>query len=146
MKARLAAAAVLAALSFASFAARSFGADAPAAPTLPAGVQPVGADGKPLNLDFEAGTLKDWTATGHAFDGQPIKGDVVSKRRADMKSAQQGDYFILPARHLRPTTAGRRSSSPAARGRRRASSCSPPPTARSSTRLAGTRAKSSGRC
>src|SRR5205085_304224 len=31
------------------------------------GVLPVGADGKPLNLDFETGTLKDWTAEGDAF-------------------------------------------------------------------------------
>ena len=42
------------------------------------GVLPVGADGKPLNLDFETGTLKDWTAEGDAFKGQPIKGDTVA--------------------------------------------------------------------
>lgn len=41
------------------------------------GVLPLGSDGKPLNLDFETGTLKDWTATGDAFRGQPIKGDTV---------------------------------------------------------------------
>jgi len=58
------------------------------------GVLPVGADGKPLNLDFETGTLKDWTADGKAFDGQPIKGDVVAKRRADSKSQHQGDFWI----------------------------------------------------
>ena len=40
------------------------------------GVIPVGADGKPLNLDFETGTLDDWTAEGKAFEGQPIKGDI----------------------------------------------------------------------
>ena len=45
------------------------------------GVLPAGADGKPLNLDFETGTLKDWTATGTAFQGQPIKGDTVHPRR-----------------------------------------------------------------
>src|SRR5262245_49163146 len=58
------------------------------------GVRPVGADGKPLNLDFETGTLKDWTAEGNAFDGQPIKGDTVTKRRGDMKSGHQGEYWI----------------------------------------------------
>ena len=58
------------------------------------GVRPVGADGKPLNLDFETGTLKDWTAEGEAFRGQPIKGDTVAKRRGDMKSQHQGDYWI----------------------------------------------------
>jgi putative membrane-bound dehydrogenase-like protein len=60
----------------------------------PEGIAPVGADGKPLNLDFETGTLKDWTATGTAFDGQPVKGDAVAKRRNDMKSDHKGDYWI----------------------------------------------------
>jgi putative membrane-bound dehydrogenase-like protein len=58
------------------------------------GVLPVGADGKPLNLDFETGTLKDWTAEGDAFLGQPVQGDTVSRRRADMKSRHQGRYWI----------------------------------------------------
>src|SRR5438132_90988 len=61
---------------------------------MPQGVLPVGADGKPLNLDFETGTLKDWTAEGDAFKGQPIKGDTVVKRRNDMKSRHQGQYWI----------------------------------------------------
>src|SRR5437868_1990967 len=55
---------------------------------------PVGADGKVLNLDFEKGTLEDWTAEGEAFKGQPIKGDAIAKRRSDMKSGHQGDYWI----------------------------------------------------
>ena len=59
-----------------------------------AGVLPVGADGKPLNLDFETGTLKDWTAEGDAFKDQPIKGDTVFPRRNDMKSQHQGNYWI----------------------------------------------------
>jgi putative membrane-bound dehydrogenase-like protein len=58
------------------------------------GVLPLGADGKPLNLDFETGTLKDWTAEGEAFKGQPIKGDTVFPRRGDMKSRHQGQYWI----------------------------------------------------
>ena len=76
------AATFLAALSLAAFAAE------------PAGIKPLGADGKPLNLDFEDGTLKDWAATGTAFDKQPIKGDVVSKRRNDMRSGHQGQYWV----------------------------------------------------
>jgi putative membrane-bound dehydrogenase-like protein len=66
---------------------------APAQP-IDAGVLPLGADGKPLNLDFETGTLKDWTADGAAFKGQPIEGDVVAKRRGDMKSRHQGKFWI----------------------------------------------------
>ncbi len=66
----------------------------PNPPIAPGGVLPVGKDGKPLNLDFEDGTLKDWTATGNAFDKQPILGDVVAKRRSDMKSNHAGKYWI----------------------------------------------------
>ncbi len=58
------------------------------------GVLPVNSDGKPLNLDFETGDLKDWTATGKAFEGQPIKGDTVFPRRPDMKSKHQGQFWI----------------------------------------------------
>lgn len=63
-------------------------------PAADPGVLPVGADGKPLNLDFETGTLKDWTLTGDAFKGQPIKGDTVKARRGDMQSRHQGQYWI----------------------------------------------------
>jgi putative membrane-bound dehydrogenase-like protein len=65
-----------------------------AADAVDPGVLPLGDDGKPLNLDFETGTLKDWTVTGEAFVGQPIKGDTVNKRRGDMKSRHQGEYWI----------------------------------------------------
>src|SRR5262245_62730976 len=58
------------------------------------GVLPTGPDGKPLNLDFETGTLKDWTAEGDAFKDQPIKGDTVAPRRGDMKSRHQGQFWI----------------------------------------------------
>jgi putative membrane-bound dehydrogenase-like protein len=58
------------------------------------GLLPVGKDGRALNLDFENGTLKDWTPTGRAFDKQPIKGDTVSARRDDMRSDHQGNYWV----------------------------------------------------
>lgn len=60
----------------------------------PKGVLPKGADGKPLNLDFETGDLRDWVATGEAFAGQPVKGDAVAARRQDMKSEHAGDFWI----------------------------------------------------
>jgi putative membrane-bound dehydrogenase-like protein len=63
-------------------------------PTPPGGVLPLSADGKPLNLDFETGTLKDWTADGEAFKDQPIRGDAVFLRRSDMRSLHQGQYWI----------------------------------------------------
>jgi putative membrane-bound dehydrogenase-like protein len=60
----------------------------------PPGFRPVGKDGRPLNLDFEDGTLRDWKAEGAAFGGQPIKGDTVFPRRNDMRSDHQGNYWI----------------------------------------------------
>jgi putative membrane-bound dehydrogenase-like protein len=59
-----------------------------------AGIRPVGRDGRPLNLDFETGTLADWTAQGDAFAKQPVKGDTVARRRADQKSNHQGEYWV----------------------------------------------------
>jgi putative membrane-bound dehydrogenase-like protein len=53
-----------------------------------------GADGKALNLGFESGTLDGWTATGTAFEKQPVRGDLVAKRRADMKSQHMGEFWI----------------------------------------------------
>jgi putative membrane-bound dehydrogenase-like protein len=67
-------------------------AEAPAKPVPE--IVPVGADGKPLNLDFETGTLQDWTAEGEAFQSQPVKGDTVFPRRNDNKSQHKGDYWI----------------------------------------------------
>ncbi|WP_206028513.1 PVC-type heme-binding CxxCH protein [Thalassoroseus pseudoceratinae] len=58
------------------------------------GIKPKSADGRELNLDFETGTLADWTADGNAWEGQPIKGDTVFARRSDMRSRHQGDYWI----------------------------------------------------
>ena len=58
------------------------------------GVLPLGKDGKPLNLDFESGTLKDWLAEGAAFEKQPIRGDTVAVRRTDTHSAHAGEFWI----------------------------------------------------
>lgn len=55
----------------------------------PVGFLPKGAGGRELNLDFEAGSLKDWKAEGDAFDGQPVKGEI----RPDRKFAKAGSGF-----------------------------------------------------
>ncbi len=57
-------------------------------------IAPKGDAGQALNLDFETGSLKDWTATGTAFDELPVKGDVVNGRRKDMVSGHRGDYWV----------------------------------------------------
>ena len=58
------------------------------------GVVPSDAAGRPLNLGFETGTLADWTAEGSAFEGQPIEGDAVSRRRGDMHSGHAGRFWV----------------------------------------------------
>jgi putative membrane-bound dehydrogenase-like protein len=63
-------------------------------PAQPLGHRPLGRDGQPLNLDFETGTLEDWLAEGDAFNGQPIEGDAVHARRADMLSRHQGRFWV----------------------------------------------------
>ena len=57
-------------------------------------VVPKAADGRLLNLGFEAGDLRDWQASGTAFNQLPIRGDVISQRRGDMKSNHEGDFWI----------------------------------------------------
>jgi putative membrane-bound dehydrogenase-like protein len=58
------------------------------------GLRPLGRDGRPLNLNFEDGSLMDWTVTGKAFEQQPVRGDTVSARRGDMKSDHEGQFWI----------------------------------------------------
>jgi len=60
----------------------------------PGGVVPTDRTGRPLNLDFESGTLADWRAEGDAFKGQPIAGDTVHRRRGDMASRHAGRYWV----------------------------------------------------
>jgi putative membrane-bound dehydrogenase-like protein len=58
------------------------------------GVAPTNDEGRVLNLDFETGDLRDWTAEGDAFEGQPILGDTVLERARDMPSDHVGAYWI----------------------------------------------------
>ncbi len=70
------------------------GAWAQSQPAARGGELPLGADGKPLDTDFESGTLADWEATGDAFADQPIEGDTVAPRRGDMRSRHAGKWWI----------------------------------------------------
>jgi putative membrane-bound dehydrogenase-like protein len=65
-------------------------------PLTGAGELPKGEDGQPLNTNFEDGTLKDWTAAGEAFQGQPIKGEIDPKRPfgEGKRSNHTGQYWI----------------------------------------------------
>ena len=54
------------------------------------------AGGRVLNLGFEDGTLRDWTAAGEAFQKQPVKGEIDQNRQYGKGhvSKRQGDYWI----------------------------------------------------
>jgi putative membrane-bound dehydrogenase-like protein len=58
-----------------------------------AGVLPQ-RDGRALNLDFESGTLDDWTATGNAFEGQPVRRDPSPLHDEQMNIGHSGEYFL----------------------------------------------------
>lgn len=76
------------------------------------GVRPKGLDGHVLNLDFETGDLRDWTPEGKAFEGQPIEGDAVVKRRPDMRSRHQGRFWIGGYEKLKDLPTGALTSAP----------------------------------
>jgi putative membrane-bound dehydrogenase-like protein len=60
----------------------------------PAGITVNGDDGKPLNLDLEKGTIDGWTATGDAWQGQPIEGDTVTPRKPGQASKHAGKFWV----------------------------------------------------
>lgn len=51
-------------------------------------------NGKPLNLNFETGTLKDWTAKGDAFANPLVSTDPSPLHEKDMSIGREGKYFI----------------------------------------------------
>jgi len=69
--------------------------EAPAAPATDRnrGERPKGEGGGMLDLDFESGDLRDWTPTGDAFAGQPVRGDTVAARGRE-PSRHQGERWI----------------------------------------------------
>ncbi|NBV21804.1 MAG: dehydrogenase [Proteobacteria bacterium] len=86
----------------------------PNPPLAPGGILPVGADGKPLNTDFETGDLRDWTATGEAFKGQPVKGPINQNRKfgAGRVANHVGDYWMGGYEKLEDTPTGTLTSAP----------------------------------
>ncbi len=58
------------------------------------GKSPLGDNGKPLNLGFEDGTLKDWAAAGEAFQGQPVRRDGIATRWPGQTSGKVGRFFV----------------------------------------------------
>lgn len=50
--------------------------------------------GQPLNLNFETGTLKDWTATGDAFAAPLFTQDPSPVHEKDMTIGFTGKYFL----------------------------------------------------
>ena len=56
------------------------------------GVAPAAADGRPLNLDFERGTLEDWTATGDAFE--LVNGEALIGPGPDKRVNHSGAYWV----------------------------------------------------
>lgn len=76
------------------------------------GTLPTDSTGRPLNLDFEAGTLKDWKANGEAFANALVEGDAVAKRRSDMKSDHQGKFWVGSYERLGDKARGSLSSVP----------------------------------
>jgi putative membrane-bound dehydrogenase-like protein len=57
------------------------------------GVLPL-KDGQPLNLNFETGNLKDWTATGDAFTDPLIAQDPSPVHEKEMHIGFEGKYFL----------------------------------------------------
>jgi hypothetical protein len=82
-----------------------------------AGVIPVGADGQPLNLNFETGTLKDWTATGRAFEGQPIKGETSNRAARSAKAKRASTPGSGGSAAMRSCATSRGARSPPRRSR-----------------------------
>jgi len=61
--------------------------------TTVAGTLPL-REGKPLNLNFETGTLQDWTATGDAFTDALITKDPSPVHEKDMHIGFDGKFFL----------------------------------------------------
>ncbi len=68
-------------------------------------------DDRPVNVDFETGTLQDWTATGEAFQDQPTEGDAfAADEDIDAASGHHGAFWVSSGLAHGPGATGRLSS------------------------------------
>jgi putative membrane-bound dehydrogenase-like protein len=70
------------------------------------------ANGQPLNLNFEAGSLKDWTATGDAFANALVAADPSPLHEKEMRIGFDGKYFVSSGGTLNAKLTGTLSSVP----------------------------------
>lgn len=76
-----------------------------------AGVLPE-LNGSPLNLNFETGTLIDWSATGDAFTNSIFQTDPSPVHEDDMQLGFEGNYFISSGGTLHQNRTGTLTSVP----------------------------------
>ena len=69
-------------------------------------------DGRPLNLDFEKGTLDDWTAGGDAFEHKPTQGNAHAAHGIDTESGHEGNYWVSSVLVKGPSGIGTLTSEP----------------------------------
>ncbi|TDB63447.1 PVC-type heme-binding CxxCH protein [Arundinibacter roseus] len=69
-------------------------------------------DGRPLNLNFETGTLQDWTATGDAFTTPLYSLDPSPIHELGMSIGFEGGYFLSSGGTAHATQTGTLTSAP----------------------------------
>jgi putative membrane-bound dehydrogenase-like protein len=84
----------------------------PVAAALEPGIVPTDDEGRALNLGFEDGTLRGWTAVGEAFDKEPVKDSTIKERWPNQVSGQDGDYYMDGFEGTRDAATGSLSSVP----------------------------------
>lgn len=81
-----------------------------AGPVVP--IPAVGADGKPLNLSFEAGTLDGWKVEGDAWAMQPARFNEPNtpRRKTDVPTDPVGNFWVGPIPQVGDSATGRLTS------------------------------------
>ncbi|MGF7216855.1 putative membrane-bound dehydrogenase-like protein [Spirosoma lacussanchae] len=69
-------------------------------------------NGKPMNLNFETGTLTDWTATGDAFTNALVDQDPSPVHEKDMTIGFGGKYFLSSGGTVNAKRTGTLTSAP----------------------------------